>query len=312
MQVIITDAWIAKRRPLHLNGFQLGLALSGLVLLLIMAIAGIYHLLVVTGAREGWPVVGSVMRMVVREELSDRDRYVRENLDAMAIKLGEMQAKMMQLDALGERVGGMAGISPAELKAQTTSQGKGGILVEGRPLNAKDIDGMLTALSSAAQQKIDLFSVMESRLFDQKMKNFMLPTQHPVVGVDVGSSFGYRIDPFTGLNAMHTGQDYAANIGTPIVAAAGGIVSSVETHPQYGRMLVVQHGEGISTLYGHTSRVLVKSGDLVRRGQRIAEVGSTGRSTGPHLHFEVLMNGTAQNPTKFLEARKSGNQVAKK
>jgi murein DD-endopeptidase MepM/ murein hydrolase activator NlpD len=99
---------------------------------------------------------------------------------------------------------------------------------------------------------------------------------------------------------LHTGLDFAADVGTPILAAAGGVVLSAGPHPQYGQLVELDHGNGLVTRYAHTSKMLVRQGDLVKRGQKIAEVGTTGRSTGPHLHFEVLVEGVQQNPAKFL------------
>ena len=124
----------------------------------------------------------------------------------------------------------------------------------------------------------------------------------PVDG-PVSSGFGIRSDPFTGRTALHSGLDFPADIGTAILAAAGGLVRTAEKHPAYGNMVEVDHGNGLVTRYAHASRLLARVGDLVRRGQKIAEVGSTGRSTGPHLHFEVLVQGVQQNPQKFLAQR---------
>jgi murein DD-endopeptidase MepM/ murein hydrolase activator NlpD len=143
---------------------------------------------------------------------------------------------------------------------------------------------------------------MESRLFDQKIRKMMVPTQQPVQDGQVGSSFGWRIDPFTGRSALHTGLDFQADTGTAILAAAGGVVVAQEVHPGYGNMLEIDHGNNLITRYAHASKVWVKKGDLVKRGQKVAAVGSTGRSTGPHLHFEVMVQGVPQDPQKFLAA----------
>jgi murein DD-endopeptidase MepM/ murein hydrolase activator NlpD len=154
-------------------------------------------------------------------------------------------------------------------------------------------------------QRTDLMAVVESRLFEQKVRNMMVPTQAPVTGSNVGSSFGWRIDPFTGRSALHTGLDFQANTGTPVLAAAGGVVVTQEYHPAYGNMIEVDHGKDLMTRYAHASKVFVKKGDLIKRGQKIGEVGTTGRSTGPHLHFEVLVRGVQQDPQKFLSAGRS-------
>jgi len=296
MHFIITDAWLAKSRAIHLSGTKLVLALVTLSVVLMLMAAGLYHWVFLKGARERWPVIGTLVRFVVRDEIEQRDRFMRENLDAMARKLGEMQARMVQLEALGERVGGLAGVTPQDFK---TPPGRGGALVQGRPLTLQEVQATLEDLDQLTGERTDLLTVMESRLIDQRLKKMMVPTQNPVTG-PVGSRFGWRIDPFTGRQALHTGLDFQATIGTPIVAAAGGVVVTAEAHPEYGNMVEIDHGNGLVTRYGHTSRILVKKGDLIKRGQQIALVGTTGRSTGPHLHFEVLVQGTQQDPARFL------------
>mgnify|MGYP000267046133 CR=1 FL=1 len=116
----------------------------------------------------------------------------------------------------------------------------------------------------------------------------------------IGSGFGFRIDPFNGRTALHTGLDFAAPVGTPIRAAAGGRVIEAQHDGAYGLALKIDHGQGLVTRYAHSSEILVRPGELVRRGQTVARVGSTGRSTGPHLHFEVLLEGVQQDPARFL------------
>jgi murein DD-endopeptidase MepM/ murein hydrolase activator NlpD len=200
---------------------------------------------------------------------------------------------------LGERVSGLAGINPSEIKAKP---GQGGALVSARPLSMDELLSILGDLDRVADQRTDVMTVMESRLFDQKIRNMMVPTQQPVSPGNLGSLFGWRIDPFTGRSALHTGLDFAAAQGTPILAAAGGVVVTQEFHPAYGNMIEIDHGNELISRYAHASKTLVKRGDLIKRGQKIAEVGTTGRSTGAHLHFEVLVQGIAQDPEKFLAA----------
>ena len=302
MHLIITDAWLAKSRAVYLSGTRLvavGL-LSAFVLMLVAA--GLYHLVFLKGAREGWPIVGSLVRLVVKDEFEQRDRFMRENLDVMAKRVGEMQAKLLQLEALGERVSGLAGVSSPDFKS---TLGSGGALVEGRSLTMLELQSTLSDLDKLTDQRVDLLTLMESRLFDQKIKKLMLPTQQPVVGGLLGSSFGWRIDPVNGRSALHTGLDFPSEPGTPVLAAAGGVVIVQEYHAAYGNMIEVDHGNDLVTRYAHASRTFVKKGDLIKRGQKIAEVGTTGRSTGPHLHFEVLVQGVFQDPQKFLAAGKN-------
>lgn len=299
MHLIITDAWMAQSRAIYLSGTKLVVAGFVAALALMLVAAGMYHWVFLKGAREGWPVIGALVKLVVKDEFEQRDRFMRENLDAMAKRLGEMQAKMMQLESLGERVSGLAGVNPSEIRTQP---GRGGALVEGRSLSMEELQATLADLDRLTDQRVDLMTVMESRLFDQKIKKMMVPTQQPVAGGVLGSAFGWRIDPLNGRSALHTGLDFPAEPGTTILAAAGGVVVTQEYHPAYGNMVEIDHGNDLVSRYGHASRVMVKKGDLVRRGQKIAEVGTTGRSTGPHLHFEVLVQGVFQDPQKFLMA----------
>jgi murein DD-endopeptidase MepM/ murein hydrolase activator NlpD len=218
-----------------------------------------------------------------------------------------MQAKLLQLEALGDRVSGLAGVNTADLKVPP---GRGGALVSGRSLTLEELQAALSELDQVAGSRVDVLTVIESRLLDQKIRTMMIPTQRPVSVGQVGSPFGWRIDPFTGHQALHTGLDFASNTGTPITAAAGGVVITQQLHPEYGNMVEIDHGNGLVTRYAHASKVFVHRGDLVKRGQKLAEVGTTGRSTGPHLHFEVLVGGVPQNPQKFLDAGMKGHGPA--
>ena len=307
MHLIITDAWLARSRAIYLSGPRLLIAgLMAAVVLMVVA-AGLYHWVFLKGAREGWPIVGSLVKLVVKDESDQRDRFMRENLDAMAKRLGEMQAKMLQLEALGTRVSGLAGVNPGEFKSP---MGSGGALVGSRPLSMQELQNTLADLDKLTDQRGDLMTLMESRLFDQKIKKLMMPTQEPVSGSFLGSPFGWRIDPVNGSSALHTGLDFPAEFGTPILAAAGGVLVTEEYHPAYGKMVEIDHGNDLVSRYAHASKVLVKKGDLIKRGQKIAEVGSTGRSTGSHLHFEVLVQGVFQDPQKFLLAGQNSQLIA--
>ncbi len=289
---------------MHLSGLKLvGAGALASVLLMLGAITT-YHWVFLEGVRQSWPGFASVARLVHQDEADSKNAYMRANLDAMARKLGEMQARMVQIDSLGERVAGLAGLNPAEFKAP---QGAGGALVGSRDLSMDELMGALDRIDQTSGSRVDWLTVVESRLFDQKIQRTMVPTEKPVAGVQVGSPFGFRIDPITGRSALHTGLDFPSDPGTPILSAAGGVVVVQEYHAAYGNMVEVDHGNDLITRYAHASKVLVKKGDIVKRGQKIAEVGSTGRSTGPHLHFEVWVSGVPQDPQRFLAA---GENVA--
>jgi murein DD-endopeptidase MepM/ murein hydrolase activator NlpD len=307
MQILITHGSLARTRVLSLNRWQLLAALAGLVMVLTLLSGTVYNFVFLKAAREGWPIVSQLMRLVVRDEFAQRDRFMRENLDAMAQKVGEMQAKLIKLEAIGERVSTAVGVKPEELKPITTKPGaaaggQGGPFVPfvaSSTSSLQQLDGIVSALDIEADQRTDLFTLLESRLLESRLAALMIPNSKPV-DVAVGSGFGFRSDPFTGRAALHTGLDFPTETGTPVHAAAGGVVLSSQFHPEYGNLVELDHGNGLVTRYAHNSRVLVKAGDLVKRGQVISEVGTTGRSTGAHLHFEVLVDGVPQDPAKFL------------
>ena len=306
MQLIITDAWLAKTRAIQLSGRRLLAAFFLLSAGIAVLAAAMYHWVFLKGAREGWPVIGGFVQLLVKDEFAQRDRYLRENLDVMAKKLGEMQAKLTQLESLGERVSGLAGLNPAEIK---TAPGRGGLLLRNRAMSMNEVQNEIGALTDGIAMRNETFAKLEADLFERKMRSMLVPTQHPVEGANLGSHFGWRVDPFTGHSALHAGLDFQAEPGTTIVAAAGGVVVTQEWHPGYGNLIEIDHGKDLVTRYAHSSRVFVKKGDLVRRGQKIAEVGSTGRSTGPHLHFEVLVQGLPHDPQVFLQ---TGDEAARK
>ena len=148
--------------------------------------------------------------------------------------------------------------------------------------------------------RTDKLGLLDSMLMQDRLTRKMLPSVMPITGGSYSSNFGWRADPFTGRNAFHEGVDFISASGTAIIAAAGGVVVYSDYHPEYGNMIEVDHGNDFVTRYGHASKRLVKIGDVVLRGQKIAEVGSTGRSTGSHLHFEVRNRGVPLNPARFL------------
>jgi murein DD-endopeptidase MepM/ murein hydrolase activator NlpD len=307
MQVLIMNGSSGASRLVQFSRLQLGLAVSAVLLTVVLLAGVLYHAVFLKAAREGWPGVSQLVQLIGRDEVAQRDRYLRENLDAMARRLGEMQARMVQIEAMSERVSGLAGIKPQELqqmlKGTPAGGGKGGPFIPALPgtppPSLEALDALLLELTAQAEQRTDLFTLVESRLFEKRLAALMVPNSRPVEG-PVGSGFGFRADPFSGRAALHTGLDFPADVGTSIHAAAGGVVLQAEFHPQYGQMLELDHGRGLVTRYAHASKVLVKVGDLIKRGQPIAEVGTSGRSTGPHLHFEVLLDGVPQDPARFL------------
>jgi murein DD-endopeptidase MepM/ murein hydrolase activator NlpD len=302
MQVIITHGRLAKTRVLNLSARRIAFAVLLLATVLMLTSGAIYHFIFLKAAREGWPVVSSLVKLVVRDEIAQRDRFMRENLDAIAQKVGEMQAKMVKLEAMGERVSGLAGVKPDDLKPllrSTEAGGRGGPYLPAANVSLDQLRQVVEGLDTSTDQNTDVFTLIESRLLETRLKSLMVPNSAPVDG-PVGSGFGFRSDPFTGRSALHTGLDFPAETGTPIHAAAGGLVLESAWHAEYGQIIEIDHGNGLSTRYAHCSKVLVSAGSLVKRGQLVGLIGTSGRSTGPHLHFEVLVDGVPQDPARFL------------
>lgn len=306
MQILITHGTLARSRVLYLRRWQLVAGALAGVALLMLASGAIYHYFFLQAAREGWPVVSQLVRWVVRDDLAQRERFMRENLDAMAQRVGEMQARLLTLQMMGERVSQLAGLKPEDLRPPPASApaygGRGGpSSTLARPSSAS-ITALLASMDQSAGFNADVFTLVESRLMADRLEALMVPSSAPVDG-PVGSGFGFRLDPIDGHRALHTGLDFPAVTGHAVLAAAGGVVLSVEHHAEYGTLLTLEHGNHLLTRYAHLSRVQVGPGDLVRRRQLVGEVGTTGRSTGPHLHFEVLVQGVPQNPARFLAGR---------
>jgi murein DD-endopeptidase MepM/ murein hydrolase activator NlpD len=247
------------------------------------------------------PLLDSLVKSAQEAQQRKTEEFLRENLNAMAVKLGEMQAQLMRLDALGERLSALAGLKPGEFRF-TEVPGRGGAVSSVKDLSMAEFGRQLDQLSRQMENRTDSLGILESQLFDAKVKKKLMPTIPPVDGSWSASSFGWRIDPFNGMLAMHEGVDFVVDVGTPVYAAAGGVVRFAGMHPQYGNMVEIDHGNDFTTRYAHNSRLLVKEGEVVQRGAKIAESGATGRATGPHVHFEVRYRGVAQNPARFLQA----------
>jgi murein DD-endopeptidase MepM/ murein hydrolase activator NlpD len=241
-----------------------------------------------------------------REAAARINERVQGHLNALAMRVGELQAQLARLDGLGQRLARSAGLKPQDLPGLQPGvvPGRGGApsTLPARDFSVPEFSGLLDQLKQQLDARSDQFGVLEAVLVQDSAKRKFLPSLKPVADGWFSSNFGYRIDPFSGQNAFHEGIDFPAEIGTAIVAAASGKVVAAELHAQYGRMVEIDHGNGLITRYAHASQLNVKAGDLVVRGQRIATVGTTGRSTGPHLHFEVRLHGVPQNPARFLQA----------
>lgn len=311
MHIILVSDRMATAKSLVLTGRHLVLATLGFLAVL-LCLSSLFSYVTVRHAAEiRLPFLQDLLRATNAAEAARSNEFLRDNLNAMAIKLGQIQAQLIRIDTLGARLAAISGLKPESLPDGASGKdGRGGPLLQAQPLSARELQNALDALAKQVDSRGDTLALLES----ERLRKSMLPTTLPVASQWNASGFGWRIDPFTGERAMHEGVDFPAEVGTAMVAAASGVVITAEWHPEYGNMIEIDHGKGLTTRYAHASKIYVKAGMLVRRGKKIGEVGNTGRSTGPHLHFEVRMNTQAQNPNRFLQEAQAGlgNLVAMK
>jgi murein DD-endopeptidase MepM/ murein hydrolase activator NlpD len=300
LQLILISDRLARAKSVSLSlRHFVGTALLALALLC-AGTAALYWLTLRYASEIRTP---ALQRLVLQAQEAEAERgraFVQQNLNAMAMKLGEMQAQLTRLDALGDRLSSSAGIREFRFAEAPGLGGASPTLLPPQNLSLAEFSEKLTLLSREVETRNDMMGVLEAQLFEQAVKKKLTPTLNPVGAPFNASGFGRRIDPFTGQWAMHEGVDFLADIGTPVVAAAGGIVQFAGFHPQYGYVIDIDHGNDLVTRYAHLSKLFVKEGDVVQRAKRIALSGNTGRSTGPHVHFEVRFRGTAQNPARFV------------
>jgi murein DD-endopeptidase MepM/ murein hydrolase activator NlpD len=301
VNIILVSGRLAKARTITLGVPQFVVLGMGAFLAVIM-LAGLLHYLALRFAVDfRLPYFENVILSAQQQQNEKDQSYLRENLNAMAIRLGQMQAQLLRLDTVGERLAKLAGFKPQDLMFDQPP-GRGGAVssLPSQDLSLGDFTRQLDLLTRQLDDRSDQLGILESLFTLDNAKKKLIPTMLPVEGGWYSSNFGWRIDPFSGQRAFHEGIDFMAEQGTPIVAAAGGVVVYSDFHPQYGNMIEIDHGNNLITRYAHASTRLVKAGDVVLRGAKIAEVGKTGRATGTHLHFEVRQRGAPQNPTQFL------------
>ncbi|MGB3290307.1 MAG: M23 family metallopeptidase [Burkholderiaceae bacterium] len=262
------------------------------------------------------PVLSADQERAITEQASRDSAYMRENVNLLATKVGDLQAKLIAMDALSKRVAEAAGVSYTDPEVQASLEHGDAPPVmdditaeQGAPWSAEGLGRQLDALAQQLSDKKGGFEMLDLVLTRRSGVEAGLPTFNPVNYPYLSSSFGWRRNPVTGRHSMHEGLDFSAPKGTPIHAASGGVVTEARYVPGYGKLVEINHGNGLVTRYAHTSSINVKLGDLIEKGQMIARVGSTGRSTGSHLHFEVRMAGHPLDPTLFLARQDSTGQL---
>ena len=305
MHIILVSNRLATARTLTITPKRVLAVCAALLALIVLGAV----LVSWVGLRFNLPYAAHVAAAVHEEQQRKHEDYMRDNISSMAVKLGEMQAHLLRLDAIGERVSKLSGIPSGKNEgAKVPSGGQGGPLINpSGPPSREELQREIDRLALNVELRVEALTALESQLMEKRIKTVLLPTLLPIREAYIGSSFGRRVDPIVGVGAQHEGIDFVADIGTPVFASAGGMVKIAEYHPQFGYLIEIDHGNDFVSRYAHLSKIDVKAGQFVRRGQGIAASGNSGRSTGPHLHFEVLFKGAAQNPARFLQM---GGQLA--
>jgi murein DD-endopeptidase MepM/ murein hydrolase activator NlpD len=298
MNIILISNNLATAKSL--SSFQAGALITSLVLVPVML-----TLLFITPPSN---IKEQGMKALLPPQIRSSIISSHVHLDTYAKELGELRARMMRLDAQSQRLAKLAGEkeSPAINNANLNlinnihHSGVGGPYVESHAMSEAELIAEIQELTEAVSMRDDYLSSIEAKVLQKSVLKDMLPNTRPIDAAFNSSSYGWRADPFNGHEAFHEGLDFSANTGTDIRAAADGIVSSAERTSDYGNIVKIDHGSGLETRYAHASKLLVKAGERVVKGQVVAQVGSTGRSTGPHLHYEIRLNGNALDPRKYL------------
>jgi murein DD-endopeptidase MepM/ murein hydrolase activator NlpD len=243
--------------------------------------------------------------LAAQRAVVDRTRRDAEShLNALALKLGQLQAQVLRLNALGSRLTRMAGLDPREFNFRDNpAMGGPEEKIAAAVGPGTDVLASLDSVSNTIDRQRERLIALESLMLNRKLSQAVTPSGWPVEsGGWISSPFGPRVDPFTGAASFHDGLDIAARFGSPILAVAEGVVTFAGADAGYGNLVEITHESGLVTRYAHASAILVKVGDRVRKGQEIARVGSTGRSTGPHVHFMVVKDGRPVDPISYLKS----------
>jgi len=234
-----------------------------------------------------------------KKQIAELKQQLQLRVDAMAMRLGEVNAHVIRLDALGKRLTEMADIDSREFNFDRDPP-SGGPEGEGTSAQIPDLSAMLGQLEQRVDLRESQLSALENLILARELRQEIHPEGRPVANGFISSYFGERSDPFDGREAFHKGVDFAGSPGSAVTAVGAGVVTWAGERSGYGKLVEINHGDGFVTRYAHNERTLVTVGQTVKRGEPVAHMGSTGRSTGPHVHFEVLRNGRQVDPLSYV------------
>src|SRR6202167_5088984 len=277
------------------------------VIMVLGIVGGAFSVGVGLGSRHGTvsPInqLGNWSADLLRQQaqIEDVKRVLQEKVNALALRVGQMNAIVIRVNALGKRLTRMAKLDDGEFDfGNPPALGGSESGADGQPAQIPNLTAMVDDLQTQLSSREQQLGVLENLILTRELNKQVYPEGRPVQEGWISSYFGRRADPFTGYSAVHKGLDFAGPEGTKITSVAAGLVTYAGERAGYGQMVEINHGNGLATRYCHNEKLLVKQGDMVRKGQEVALMGSTGHSTGPHLHFEVLKNGSQVDPLRFI------------
>ena len=236
-----------------------------------------------------------------QQQLGEVQLVSGRELEALTVRMAQLQARLIRLDALGERVTTIAKLDNSEFDfSQPPALGGPDVEAKGEPYGPPDFIKVLDQLGEQIQDRGQQLDIMAGLLVNRQLQDEIAVAGRPIVKGWMSSKYGNRTDPFKGHRAWHNGVDFAGKLGSGVVTVASGVVTWSDKRNGYGLMIEVNHGGGYVTRYAHNRDNLVAVGDVVKKGQVIANMGSSGRSTGPHVHFEVYRNGKPVNPASYI------------
>jgi murein DD-endopeptidase MepM/ murein hydrolase activator NlpD len=239
--------------------------------------------------------------------LQDAKLEAQSGIDALAVRVGQIQSQLLRLDALGERLVTIGGLDKGEFSFETLPAIGGPDTKSSlnEPSALPDLLVEMQQLESIIEQRQQQLNLVEDLIMNSNLEDSVHPAGRPVKKGWISSYFGMRNDPFTGKRTMHKGMDFAGKGGSEVVTVAAGVVTWADDRYGYGKLVEINHGRGYITRYGHNDEIMVEIGERVKQGQVIATMGSTGRSTGPHVHFEVVRRGKVVDPTKYILSKRN-------
>jgi len=307
LKVIFLKDSRTSSRPLCLSGNKLLIAGVAALIGLPVLLGGVSYWLVASIDRSLNPFVDPEYRVAVESRVRDQQQqmdqtkeYVRQHMDVMGRRIGSLQAQVSRISAVEMRIAETSGINLSDFQFDAEPPIGGASPEEVVDSEQVDIENAIDAIEKELSRRESEIAAMDFLLSRRSLDSQQTPTGWPVKGGWVSSNFGTRLHPMTGKKQFHRGVDIPGRLGADVLAVADGVITRSGRSGNYGWMVEIDHGDGYTTLYSHNSENLVEVGATVVKGQAIAKIGSTGRSTGPHVHFEVSKNKRTINPVRYL------------